>query len=520
MKLPTAKIDQERRSFLKQLSVALFATPALDIIVESIIDGSLNTAVAQSNQTSRYLMLQMPQAPARWMFDLPLNPLGETIAPNAGVGTCFGKTGNIYTRLRYATTNHAGLRVPIIWKNDVPHSNGQSRRMRDLLDNMFILRGIDVKNNGHTASNKLNFQPPGASTSITALTSDNSSAPVDAIEMNSVDYVLKSRKGSTVASVGNDVNVIKQLVDVFQVDSGNSLQSKKAQLSQELKKAYEALGKESTSHNSQADQVVDNLQKAREIFKNGFGNVDTLWGESYTKYKSLVERSFAHDMPDFNDAVVKQATVTNLSQVRGDRYNNDLRNLANASQLLDMAKVFTFAEFVWKEKLTNSLVCRIKPYTQIAGKAGTFDDHETGGMATLMLNSMAFRAMSACLLEFIDAIGEEEFNNTVIHLSGEFNRSPRSDGSGSDHAGNAQSTTLISGKFPKLQIVGDIIRDSGSQGYSGTYGVGADAHPIGLIAATLATALGTPSPVRGIASALKVEDGKLIATMPTGKLIT
>src|SRR5690606_29840045 len=105
-----------------------------------------------------------------------------------------------------------------------------------------------------------------------------------------------------------------------------------------------------------------------------------------------------------------------------------------------------------------------------------FDSHGTGSMAQNHIFSSMYRGLSAGLLELIQVLKSNGlFEDSLIQIVGDFGRSPRADGSGSDHGFNGMVSSLYSGAFSGgAKIIGNIRKDVSSlhvpTTYPGTWG--------------------------------------------------
>jgi uncharacterized protein (DUF1501 family) len=85
-----------------------------------------------------------------------------------------------------------------------------------------------------------------------------------------------------------------------------------------------------------------------------------------------------------------------------------------------------------------------------------------------------YRGLTAGILELKDQLGATLWENTVVQIQGDFGRSAKADGSGSDHGFNQMVTSAFSGAFTNGPIVIGNIKQSGSEEkYSGTQGMAA-----------------------------------------------
>lgn len=143
---------------------------------------------------------------------------------------------------------------------------------------------------------------------------------------------------------------------------------------------------------------------------------------------------------------------------------------------------------------TSVSVYQVAPGATITGTEPQFtgygvsnnDEHDSGAYYSLLSNTCLFRGYSAALLELIDVLknttidGKNLFSETVIQTTGEFARSARFNGSGSDHGYWGQTTSIISGAFTNGPVLtGNIlVNDTGPKknqtstnyNYKGTWG--------------------------------------------------
>jgi hypothetical protein len=116
------------------------------------------------------------------------------------------------------------------------------------------------------------------------------------------------------------------------------------------------------------------------------------------------------------------------------------------------------------------------------------------------------------------------FDRTLIQVSGDFNRSARTDMAGSDHGYNGSNYSLHSGMINGIKLVGKIKNDRGqsigqaTNDYLGSWGLAdklseSDPQPlrIGRVASTIAAALEIPSPTPN--------DNSLVTKDSNGKLV-
>jgi uncharacterized protein (DUF1501 family) len=158
----------------------------------------------------------------------------------------------------------------------------------------------------------------------------------------------------------------------------------------------------------------------------------------------------------------------------------------------------------------------------------TFDEHFTGKMPSLLVNSYLARAHAACLLELIRQLGAKGiFKDTVINCSGEFNRSPRNNGTGSDHGFRGASLAIYSGAINGPIVIGNVAANAPDPNHSGTWGQGAgiaalggQALDVGHAGATIAALLRVESPLTSRRSVVDEKtDNVITPAIELGKLV-
>ncbi|MCB0393103.1 MAG: DUF1501 domain-containing protein, partial [Bdellovibrionales bacterium] len=193
------------------------------------------------------------------------------------------------------------------------------------------------------------------------------------------------------------------------------------------------------------------------------------------------------------------------------------------------AEQFALVEFVVTNDLSRSITICPRSISGIminGGRANMiFDQHNVGCIISYYLNSMYYRALSACLLELIEILKSQgKFQDTVIDVGGEFNRNPRNNGSGADHGSAGGSMALYTGMLNSPMVLGNIYRDRGGN-YSGTWGQGAPISQYGIPldighwGSTIATLLGVPSPVTARPSIVSVNGNTITSNIEQAKQV-
>jgi len=509
-----------RREILNALGFAVGGNALLSpaaILFESLLNGMVNKALAAETTPRRYLYVQQPGAPSRWMWDLFLTPYSATgYQTHPMVGTRFVAEGGRYTGLRYETISRKGINVPPLWQIDVPAPGDATRPMDGLLDNLFCIRGVNTGNTGHPASQALHFKPLGAKKSLTALAADDATSPIAAINVSSLAYDFTSTKNKAAVSLGNAGNLLTSLLNPFRSTASATYAQKKETLTAAINQAMTSLENDARAEHPGAAVVIESRHSAERLLQTGFGDLNAIWNNLLAKYQDLVTRaiSTATVIPGISDLPVGPTGArSRMYQLSSNVVTNpDLRTMIVANtQIQFMAAHFAVAEYVLLNNLSSSISISPRHLTGLnaQGASGThiFDEHFTGGMIALFLNSHYYRALSACLLELIARLKQaNQFNDTLIDVGGEFNRSARTGGDGSDHAFEGASVALYCGAVQGPHVVGNIQASA-----RGGYGYGAPISGVGLVtpahvAATVAHMLRTASPVTAVNSLAVTQD--------------
>lgn len=539
-KKPDAGPNIKRREILKLMGLssghAIATGGLLGTLLDSVVNGLIQKAHAQSGGLNprTYVYIQQPGAPSRWMYDLFLTPYGnQGFQQNAGVGTRFGAVGGRYVNLDYSTSQVLGLNVPTFWTGNVAGTNG-NRPLSDLLRHMLQIRGVNAMNPGHIGARQLHQRPLGASQSITALPGDfSASNPFKAINNATRDYQFKSRRGNSAALISNGGNLVSKLLTPFASAATTDFKSKKALIKNALDIATQSIDAFARSENPAAETLVGSRQNADELIGRAFGDLDAQFNQMRARYAEIISATVLMPAPGANELPVGATGARNSTYQYGDGRivnNPDLRSMIDGQTGFGaMAAQFALIEYIIKNELSRSISVSTPQPTQILVNNGRlamiFDQHFVGGIPALYVNTIFYRALSACLLELTEQLKSVgKFDSTVIDVSGEFNRNPRNDRSGSDHGYLGASMALYSGLVQSPIVLGNIFNDRGGN-YSGTWGEGAPVTglntqlDIGHWGSTIAQLIGVPSPITARNSIVNVVGNQVTPNIELAKQI-
>lgn len=507
-----------RRNFLNILgaatSIPLWQSPA-QILIQSIMNGAAQSAAAAVTgvKPRRLLHILHEGAPPRWTFDLFLNPYDPTIVANGNVGTVYGG-GSTASGVVYKTVSKKGINVPHLWQFNVPSASGGVRPMDELLNNMLLVRGINVGNPDHGAAQQLQFLPLGASQSTSALSADHSDVPFASVNGSVTQFAFKSLNSKSAVTIPRSGNMLSSLLSPFIRKDLGGFSLKRKEMGAALDASISILNTAADSRHPSAASISNANSAAQELLSQGFGDLNSIWTNLVAKYNLLISGAVnpSQKLPGINDRIIPGAATKNYSL--GSETNlvtdPDLRTMVTSSMNIGhMATHFAMAEYILLNDLSYSVSIGPQGINNLMAngvkQSHGADEHTTGNMVSLILNSYMNLAYAACLLELISQLKAKSiFNETVIVMNGEFGRNARNDGTGSDHGFVGSSSAIYSGAISGPIVLGNIYqsRKQSANGIdTGTWGYGAPVAELGKPIdlghwmSTLATLLRVPSPI-------------------------
>lgn len=530
---------RELLQFLGLTGGAIMGKTAIALLFDSVLQGMYQEAMAQTTGivSRKHLTVFLAGAAPRHMFDMFFTPYTSTgFTPGPGMFTKFkaNAAGTAYTEMEYATTLQKGINVPWMWQFPVPAAGGGTRSMTDLMNNMLSIRGFDAGAGDHEGAVAFLHHPLGAKTTVTALASDYSTAPIPAVTTYRGGYIFKSANPYTPMYLPENGNRIAALMDPFTRKTTAEFNGKRAALADSIKAATDAMNAHAAMIHPDAAALAKSQQGAEQLMTGALGDLTTVWNTLFNKYLDLVTRSMDMSvmMPGINDKPIGEPDLAKRPPGVADSmyaFNGrtllhpDLRNVispATGTALLGLAEQFAVAEFTLLNNISSSVaiaqggISRIRilnvenngnPYNWDYGN----DEHSVGAMTSLLCTTLYNKAWAACLLELIDKLkAAGQFNNTLISMRGEFGRHGVPEMRGTDHAGHASNVAFYSGIIQGPMLLGNILNSTTDA--RGCYGQAMPVDPLGKaldlshIAATQAALLGVPSPVTAESSIVSV----------------
>ncbi|MBT7610572.1 MAG: DUF1501 domain-containing protein [Bacteriovoracaceae bacterium] len=439
-----------------------------------------------------YIQINFFGAPARWSFDLPLFPYEKkTTNRNPTVANEIISLNPFVTKLKLTSINN--VNYPQIWKESFCSSKGVTD-LNSLYNNLVTIRGCDMSIDGHEVNNQKLLSPFGVGDSIDAhiaryVPSDY--GPIHLLQkyspMSTAPGAYRSKEGVSA-------------INLFSTKSyGEKLFS------------FKFKGKRINAEN----KVLEELAKlngfnyvATELYKKDFKKLESEYLSAVDKYKSILNVNYKNYIkkerrkkPLKNIKVNTQVTsIKEVEQKIGhllyDEHiliGENIREIALNLTFSNMAEKFAISEVIAINELSSTSLMMIDPpeginytgyniktkkYVVFKDKKGTFDSHTVGAVADILIMNAFYFVFSSLLNEFVVTLkGKNKFDNTLIHLTSEFDRTPNENLSGSDHGFQGHTSSLIGGQFKGTECVGDVYKNfsghSALHKSNGIWGAGA-----------------------------------------------
>lgn len=533
-----------RRNFLKNSS--LYAGGLLhytDIfkLINAVAATTIQKAQAEVNgyAPKSYLNIHLSGGPARFQFDQWLTPnltdanlsSADPTYWNPGVSTAINN--NVP---EYRLHTYRGVRVPHHMQYPVITSKGNVS-IEKLLDHWGVIRGYNSGTDGHEVNNPIQTYPDPAAPSLHALSADYRKDLISAIDfsgrmpfgsMAGKVASIVAGHGSASGSVGGLMNVFKKYVPTSSVITNIDQLSQARTYFRDMMNATIKQYDKTT-----ANAIKDHISSGDLLIQHASENLDAVWSTLYNKYRNTIQKSAQivdgpnGSIPFLTDNAVK--LISGTDALTSDDYLNgidadyDLRDMISSSNTslstdVNLARMLALYEYCITRGIsgvqggqTGTTLGNVRYKKPGASTYTTLsighDQHNTLHKINILVSAAFYRGLIGGLLELVDFLkttqvdGKDLFSKSVIHITGDFTRSPRNDKVGYDHGWNAQATSIISGAIDGPIIMGNI-KKTGQSGYNGTWGI-ADATDFNgskeilsprHVGAAMAELIGVPNP--------------------------
>lgn len=538
-----------------------------------------------------YIQLNYYGGPSRWYFDSFLKPnKTDLFYQNPMVKNYIKSTDlkgpNPYD-LDYRFYEINGINFPHLWSNKIPTADGKTNPMSVLASNMLNIRGVNLEGTiGHPFNSAKMTAPKIGGLSIDGLISDIAQTPLPAISLGSTpaNRAFKSKAGSIIRINSKEENYLDFLLNPFYLEGSKILKDdpqNEALIEEALSALENNQGKLEGNHSLYSD-----LKKSRKYFQNTIDSFLSEYDSLVKKYSSLIKRSMESELDGVSvqklpglRLPLEVSGKKELDELIGmffinDHYllDSDLRRLLKKASLGKMAEEFAIAEYVITKGLSTSVVIATENEMGHMFKKGLsssalaksqvkltynqetnttkitnsrppqkmeinfpLDSHGTGLMPDFISSHYFYYSLSSCLNELIESLKKVPlkkgnlFDETLIHLTAEFDRRPNEFLNGSGHNEQAHVSSLFSGAIEKHQVLGDIFSEVAQNPVDefeswGTIGNGApvasfDNNPLGIsnLSSSISSILRLEPIVARAPSFLRLENGVVRSTIADGK---
>lgn len=491
-------MTKTRRQFLTdsaKLGGASLLSSPFSWLGQMIANGFIFSSQAEAaglGNPRNYINIYHAGGPARFHFDqwVRSNPEDPPLIPNLYVTNKYTSAAGVVNGLEYSTFNYKDLLVPHLFSQSVGTSKGEIP-LTQLLDNMLVVRGYSSGFDGHDFNVIAQMMPLGGVPSISGVVADQSNRFFEAIQWpaRSSTYAFFSKLGKSMSKPGSSMPA-HDLLSAFGATTSVA-RTTKAKYQMAYDAAQARVLQFSRSDALGADIAAKNLGNASAMIKKGLANLDSYWTPALARYKSILESNMQRKgIAGINDLpVIAPKPVDGAKSLYGILNVNstfplenvvpkegfDIRSAFETMTIESLATGLALAEYVLREGLGSAIELRI-PYefknimyipngsTVPNNYSANSDMHDSGAYANVLLMNGFYRGLSACILEISQQLagssldGKNLWDETVIHYMGDFGRSARADGTGSDHGFNQNISSFYSGCISGPMCVGNVLQ--------------------------------------------------------------
>lgn len=487
---------------------------------------------------------------SRWLMDLPLKAnAGDPFVVNPMLGSSFDNSLNLV----YQTTTHTnfnGIRMPFNWSGNIPTVGGGAVPMANLAPNMLMAMGVDFQIDSHETDRTRQLLPVAGRPSLNGVVADHALTPIPSITyLGYYDFAgYASEKGIANLDMRSSTNPIGDALSPF-TGASTIKEISNAQARTAINNLFGVMKTQSGLLHQRLPSSYDQRLNAQSLMLESFGNLQQIFDTLKAKYEGLISRSFT-DPSLFLSGVETIALPGSASLPRWEFYvdssGNKLRysgtNFNNAftatSSITNLASGMAVVEYMLMNGYTSAanvlvgdiqglLLDQVTKY-EAGGTLNSYsrdvslDMHFMGSVPQMIMLTRYTRAFYACLYELIQQFKTKTapggagtlWDQTLVQLSSEFNRMPKTDQSGSEHGPVGSNMSWFSGMISACDVVGNI-KTSTNAGSWGTSAPVPEFNNLGFripnLASTVAAALDLPSPTPADAPvAVKNAQGKLV----------
>lgn len=499
----------KRRAFLKQAAF----TPALCQFIGSAIGvGFVSKANANASGTPPRNFLSVWVKGGSWAtaFDyMPgvMNGISEGRKLSGRDATSFNqlaeggelKTNYIPISVK-AWGNQVTANLPPVWGNSVRLGNGNTVPLKNLLDGMAVFQGIRCPVDGHGIVDPHWYNPLGTVSLHGALAALSRRTGTAAGPIAPAFSSLGKPKGF--ADPGKqeslDIETIRDLLEPtvrksspFESNQMSDYLSRRGAMEETMNAALKVFGTYYAVRLPGSEALFEARSQAEIYLKKNFDSIFAYFDEALLRYTRVAndatssyqtskvwivegDRAKKISSAPFNSGHMA-IPVRNTPQF--GQLTSSIGDLANCSPSGDGgAQIFAMAETLFVHGISAVYAGEISGGFNVDNWGHGGDAHFSG-LIPQMIGVLAYQHQFAALLsEFKRKLSDTGmWDNTVVQWAGEFNRSPRLDGTGADHGWEGSVTSVFSGAIDGFSAVGNLLRGDQTWGKAGLTEIGGEA---------------------------------------------
>ncbi len=537
-----------RRNFLKAAGIVGAGAGAAMLPENLLFNALLGDLFTQSTAHAadllsprNYINISLGGGPIRYAFDHWLKT-----APNepAMIHSSHNSTGFNYdsamkvTGSEYKTFEYKGYLVPSFFLGF------PTAQRNKFLDSFLMIRGYGTGIDGHGVNSDLQKHPLASAPSITGLMADHSNRTFQAVQYPPMNSPFSARSSATLNALSGSTplkSLLSPLTSTKRVRN----------LSRSMPTAFDDVRRALNSINEPAASVKiakASLNNTYSLLKSSLTDFDTQWPLLLAKYQTAIVNAMKDQfIPGLNateDGSRQISYLTNQTDIGFDtggadgfiNANSNLCALGEFVTASPLAAGLALAEYCIKNKLVSAFEIGAgvgqDGLNLAAGNGKSLfsssnDNHGGGGHVDFVAKSLYFRGIVAGLLTLQTELeATNDWQNTIVHLVSEFNRTIGRSNGGSGHGTEQMVSSVFSGVFTGGPYVvgnvgtsGDLLKGAPTQGIAlpiSNYNVSDRPTPI-MMTSTVAELMGVSyNPWRNFqAPLITLSGGRL--TLPFGR---
>lgn len=492
-----AKSPFSRRELLKlgalsSASLAYMIKSPEQLLGEAIIKNLFSTAYAEAggHQSARfYVNLNLPGGPTRYNFDHWLRNSDEAAvlqSPSMGTSFTYNAAG-VATGTEYRTFSYNGYEIPQTFMSLDATSRAQ------FLESFLVIRGYGTGIDGHPINAPLQLHPVAGLQSLTGLLADNAATPYQAVQYPPRSYARYVSKKSVGLNILNGTTPLKSLLGpVVTSNSARTLRSANQDVFSQLRSILNSIT-EATPQETKAISIAKNsIDSAYSLMQRNFSSFATDYAALVTDYETAIKAGIRNaSIPGLTTTIDGSQALKIISDGAADGLyqmwtppatkivppsGHDLTKLVDQATVRNLASGLALADYCIQNNLSSALEISADDFMNVrASEGGTFvthlnDSHGSGAYANVFLTGVMYAGILSGLMRFKDRMSVAgKWNNTVVHITSEFNRTVDASGIGSGHGFDQMVASVFSGVIQGgPYMVGNVYRNTKglSQGFA------------------------------------------------------